>query len=408
MPVVNTARLIANRVEAIRRYHRDTGIKRAELDVSGGIDSAVMAGLLVLALGPENCTFAHLAINTNHVQTERAKRLIKAIGGKLAVADFTAEYEALVAKIVNSIADAEPAIYGGTRSDGQIFRSPSERKRDEIKARLEADPTILGSIRSTLRAPLGRAYNRITGGGIRHGTGNEDEDRVLRYFQKGGDGEVDTNPQAMLSKTEVYQMAYQMATCPAFSAHCDDRAIREAYFETMDATPSADLHGNGDQHNDEDEISRWLGARFTYGRLDVNTGAVIRIGTIERVSRFLDEPLSPVHLAGPTAGRWSHDVNEGRSELLWQEYLLFHGTEDDLPLLAKAAINSDAMDGSGLLSLDDIAALLRGARKAECQTRHKQNPNIPTLGTRQDLIRAGILTDDFAAYGLVATVKEPA
>ena len=40
----------------------------------------------------------------------------------------------------------------------------------------------------------------MTGNGLRHGTGNECEDRWLRFYQKGGDGEVDSNPIAMLSK----------------------------------------------------------------------------------------------------------------------------------------------------------------------------------------------------------------
>ena len=77
----------------------------------------------------------------------------------------------------------------------------------ELDTRVAKDPTILGSIRSCIRAPIGRGFNRMTGGGIRHGTGNECEDRFLRFYQKGGDGEVDTNPIAMLSKGEVYQVA---------------------------------------------------------------------------------------------------------------------------------------------------------------------------------------------------------
>ena len=51
MPVSDVSALIQNRVQTLRSYHQDTGLERAELDLSGGIDSAVMAGLLVLALG---------------------------------------------------------------------------------------------------------------------------------------------------------------------------------------------------------------------------------------------------------------------------------------------------------------------------------------------------------------------
>ena len=63
MPVLNNDALITNRVETIRRYHSDAGIARAELDVSGGIDSAVMLMLLVKALGPDNVTAAYQGIH---------------------------------------------------------------------------------------------------------------------------------------------------------------------------------------------------------------------------------------------------------------------------------------------------------------------------------------------------------
>src|SRR5690606_15604020 len=138
-----------------------------------------------------------------------------------------------------------------------------------LDARIVKDPTILGSIRSCLRAPVGRGFNRMTGSGIRHGTGNECEDRWLRFYQKGGDGEVDTNPIAMLAKGEVYQLG---------------RAL-EVPRSIIDALPSPDLHGVGDTHNDEDEIRAMSGVDWTYSRIDWDTGAYVRVGTIELLSR---------------------------------------------------------------------------------------------------------------------------
>ena len=64
MPVCDPDRLIDARVEAIRRYHETTGIPRAELDLSGGIDSATMAGLLQMALGPDQITMVYSSINS--------------------------------------------------------------------------------------------------------------------------------------------------------------------------------------------------------------------------------------------------------------------------------------------------------------------------------------------------------
>ena len=366
MPVIDAKKLLDNRVEAIRKYHADTGIKRAELDVSGGIDSAVMAGLLVMALGEENCTFAHLRINSDPKQTDRAIRLINGIGAKLAVLDVTEEYRQIVNKTQASLLACGYDIF-------------------EIEKRLAADPTILGSIRSTLRAPLGRAFNRITGGGIRHGTGNECEDRFLRFYQKGGDGEVDTNPIAMLSKAEIYQLAFELAN------HFGETA-KQAYYDTIGTIPSADLWGVGDKHNDESEIANWLGASFTYGRLDVATGKVVNVGTIERVARFLDEAIA-------------YPKTEGyilkSAVQTWQEDMLFGDTllEGNFAALLDRAFTSKSFSGSNLTP-DQIAALLKGARKAERQTRHKLNPAIPQLGTRKVLLLKGILSDNFSAYGI--------
>ena len=360
MPALNPKALVENRVAAIRDYHAASGIIRAELDVSGGIDSAVMAGLLVLALGADNVTFAHLGISSNPVQTDRAKRLIHGMGGKLVVFDFTEEYGHLIRKMQAELLAAGYDIF-------------------EIEARMAKDPTILGSIRSTLRAPLGRAFNRLTGGGIRHGTGNECEDRFLRFYQKGGDGEVDTNPIAMLSKAEVYQLAYELATGGYFPE------AMLAMLDTIAAIPSADLWGAGDKHNDESEIKGWLGADFTYGRLDTATGKVINVGTIERVARFLDRPAR------------DGDIHLG----VTNEYHLFdddpHRPGIHMDLMVEAAEKSGLFTG---FPRDTITALLKGARKAEKATRHKENPNCPQLGTRKELIAAGILSDNFADYGI--------
>lgn len=375
MPVLKPSELVTNRVQAIKHFHTMTGIERAELDLSGGIDSAVMAGLLVLALGADKVTLAHLAINSNPEQTERAKRLAQGLGCRLAVSDFTVVYDLIVAKIKEDLADAGYNVY---ELDTNDFTTES------VESRIAKDPTILGSIRSTLRAPLGRAFNRMTGGGIRHGTGNECEDRFLRFYQKGGDGEVDTNPIAMLSKAEVYQLAYELGNGRCFQYYAAPGMIKKAYTETIGAIPSADLWACGDAHTDESEIKKWLGADFTYGRLDPATGKVVSVGTIERVARFLDETNTS-------------DLGNFTPVNNWDG--MFGDDEPDWPSTTMRAIQGYAFEGSGL-TVDQIMNLLKGARKAEAQTRHKENPNIPQLGTRQELLAAGILSDDFADYGI--------
>ncbi len=393
MPVLNPKALFAERVAAIRQAHLDAGIPRAELDLSGGIDSAVMAGILVEALGPENVTLVHSMLSTSGEQTRRAEALASGLGCRLVVGQFSGGFNSLLSEMRRGL------VAGGY-------------DLSEIDARCEADPTIMGSFRSTLRAPIGRMLNRLTGGGLRHGTGNEDEDRVIRYYQKGGDGEVDSNPIAFLSKGEVYQLAlYEAQHFDALAkqkvldggmgtfqfaaqglARVLDSEVKTAYLDTIRAMPSADLWGVGDKHTDESELVKWLGCPFTYSRIDIDTGEYKSVGTIERINRFLDEAIP--------------DAPGCASSRPWQESLLFSAdlSQDDMRRLLDAARLSKAFAGSGLFT-DDILLLLRGARKAEKQTRHKLNPNIPTYGDRAALVADGILTDDLPVF---VTITESA
>lgn len=350
MPVLNANKLIDNRVQALRDYHREAGVQKAELDISGGIDSAVMACLLVEALGPENVILVHSRFSTSSIQSYRAEQLALALGCPMI--DFWGGDTWTV--LMRDMKDAIRTAYG-------------PEVEAEVEARSAADPTILGSIRSCLRAPIGRGFNRLMGGGIRHGTGNECEDRFLRFFQKGGDGEVDTNPIEMLSKTEVYQLAF------ALGQKWGGR-VQEILTDTTNATPSPDLWGVGDGHSDEAEMFSWLGVPFNYGRIDAKTGKVTRIGTIERVSRFLDCYAD--------------------SMMTWGD-VLFGDTEPPWELTTSYARNLKLFPG---FTVALIEAFLKAARKAERVTRHKSNATIPTLGSRMTLMDEGILSNDLTDY----------
>ena len=103
MPVLDPSALVDDRVAALRAYHASTGIERAELDVSGGIDSAVMAGLLTLALGPGQVTFVYSAIHSGGATRSRAQALIDALGGTLVVHDLTEVYDRMVADMLANL-----------------------------------------------------------------------------------------------------------------------------------------------------------------------------------------------------------------------------------------------------------------------------------------------------------------
>ncbi|MFT7485516.1 MAG: NAD+ synthase [Candidatus Paceibacteria bacterium] len=330
MPVLDGPALIENRVRAIRELHQQITNPRAQLDLSGGIDSAVMLGLLTRALDAKNVAAVYSSIHSGDEFRERAALCADAFGVSLIEIDLSPIFDELTSAMQVSLQRAGVDL-------------------SEVSARIAADHTVLGSLRSCLRAPVGRGYNRMTGGGIRHGTGNECEDRFLRFYQKGGDGEVDTNPIAMLSKGEVFQLARALGVPQPL----------------IDAIPSPDLHGIGSKHNDEDELRELSGVPWTYSRIDATSGEYVRIGSIERMSRFLDTD----HAAA----------------------LFGHTEPTDKHFKAMA---DEARGHFAGYPQQEIEALLRSCRKLERSSRHKANPNIPTLGERSQLIEAGILTDE--------------
>ncbi len=329
MPVLDPEALLADRVRAIREYHQAAGIDRAELDISGGIDSGVMIQLVSRALGADKVTAVYSGIHSTGASRDRAALAAKAAGVPLVTLELGALFDGIVAEMKRGLAEAG--------YDMEV-----------IERRCKEQPLVLGSFRSCIRAPIGRGLNRMTAGGIRHGTGNECEDRWLRFYQKGGDGEVDTNPIAMLAKGEVYQLA-RVAGVP---------------IELIDALPSPDLFGVGDAHNDEDELRELTGVAWSYSRIDGATGEYRVVGTIERMSRFLDRDE-----AAP---------------------LFADAAPDEAAIAAMATAARAQFPG---LADDEIAAFLRSARRMERVTRHKWNPNCPTLGERAPLVAAGILSN---------------
>ena len=382
MPVLKPQSLIDERVAALRKAHADAHIDRAELDLSGGIDSAVMACLLVKALGPHQVAMVHTIFKTNPEQTARAGALARALGADLICLDLSGLFDTLTSQMIDGIVAAHTARIQFTSDlipkgyafpDGTCRKLPAllDDMTDQIKARCKKDPTILGSIRSTLRAPIGRGINRLTGGGIRHGTGNECEDRFIRFYQKGGDGEVDSNPIDFLSKGEVYQLALALGKDMG-------PEVMAALLPIIGATPSPDLWGTGDAHSDESELLKWLGVPFTYSRISVETGKYVTVGTIERVARFLDSTVCIPDALRTTPKMWER-----------VEYLMFGEAEPNWGLLVARATETYFPE----FTVVEVEAFLKAARKAEAATRHKMNPNCPAYGDRRTLVEAGILTN---------------
>lgn len=122
------------------------------------------------------------------------------------------------------------------------------------------------------------------------------------------------------------------------------------------------------------------GARFTYGRIDPETGNIASIGSIERVSRFLDTTIM-------LEDGDQIPIEDRAEHIIFDE---FDGDETDIELVIACASNYNSFKG---WNIEDIGSLLRATKHVERQTRHKMNPNCPAYGRRVDLVKAEILTD---------------
>jgi len=240
MSILNANKLSNTIVTWLQDKMRQAGTDKLEVDISGGVDSAVTAALSVRAAGAKNVIGVFSDCHSRPRAGELAREVAETFGFKLVEINFEAAFEHIVAQTRNKF--------------DQLGLAFPDQQRDKV---------VFGSLRSTLRAPIGRFVNRAFGGGMRVGTGNRDEDELVRFYQKGGDGEVDLSPIAGLFKSEVWELAAYLGVPQS----------------VIDETPTPDLWGNGLDHTDEEELSQLTGVPLTYTRL----GAAL--GTIEWASR---------------------------------------------------------------------------------------------------------------------------
>ena len=228
-------------VDAMRKQAAEAHTAKAEVDISGGIDSAVVVALACQAFGKKNVVGVYSSIDSSEESHRRAKLVADKFGFTLVDLDLSGVYLEIVAKVAFEFGRL-----------GIPFPDPDN----------PANRTAFGGLRSCLRAPVGRFVNRVFGGGLRQGTGNRDEDELIRFFQKGGDGEVDNNWIEGLFKGEVWELATHLGVPQ----------------EIVDADPTPDLWG-GAKHTDEGELKELTGVALTYTR----PGGPM--GTIEWASR---------------------------------------------------------------------------------------------------------------------------
>jgi len=216
--------------------------------ISGGVDSAVAAALAVIAKKPENVVGLWRGINSDPKHREDAIELARVLGIDLFVLDVTDEFDSILKKM-----KAEAVRLGRPWVD----ESSSRAKESGFQ-------NAYASMRSRFTTPLIGFLSKAmdNGGGRIIGTGNAEEDGLLRYYDKFGDGAVDCNPLNGLLKVEVRQLAIHLA------ARFSEGEILKKIAHKL---PSPDLHSTGDAHNDESEFSEWAknmgfpNAKITYG-----------------------------------------------------------------------------------------------------------------------------------------------
>lgn len=209
----NPKEWVQQKAAMLNTYMRDCNLKACTISVSGGVDSAVMYGLVTIAakqLGSPIQRVVGVAqpIHSTASIWRRALELPDAFGGEVITVDQTAFHSQL-----------DTLVSGAMGVTSKPFAS--------------------GQLRSYMRTPVGYYVAQLLSQeglpAIVMGTGNQDEDGYLMYYCKAGDGVVDVQLIADLHKSEVFLVAREIGVPPSILA----------------APPSADLW---EGQTDEDEL----------------------------------------------------------------------------------------------------------------------------------------------------------
>lgn len=289
------------------------------IGMSGGIDSSTVAAISVLEFGPENVVGAYRDIRSNPKHLQDVKLLQAMLGFKLICIDGNKMYDDFLDQAKKQFEEA-----------GLLWADEGTPEADEL-----GFTNAYASLKSRFTTPMAGFISKAIdkGNGRVLGTGNGEEDGILRYFDKFGDGAVDNNVLNGLTKAEVRQLAIYL----------------EIPMQIVTKIPSADLEASGDAHNDEDQLTAWA-KKLGFPDLKISYGAPD--GSTE----------------GNIAWAWKEDIERGvitgeKREMPVEKMKLFYDyTKEQL----------------------DVILFLRVVEKS---TRHKVEP-IPGL-ERKILLEAG-------------------
>ena len=165
-------------IEFIRDYYKKNNLGGVVLGISGGKDSAVVAALLVEALGSENVLGLTLPCHSKQKDKDGAKLISDYYGFKLLNIDLTGVYDTFKEQIYKL----------GDYTDKQLTNSDIN-----IKPRLRMSSVYY--MAALMTALTGKTY-------LVAGTSNKCE-LFVGYFTKGGDSVHDIAPIADLTVEEV-------------------------------------------------------------------------------------------------------------------------------------------------------------------------------------------------------------
>ncbi len=162
-------RKIAEIINWLKNYNKETKTDGFVLGLSGGIDSALVAALCEKA-NPGNTLGVIMPCHSDPQDAKDAHLIAKKIGLKTVEVNLDSTFDVMYAELTN-------------------------RSSDENKV---AKANIKPRLRMTTLYYYSNLYNKLV-----VGTGNRDE-RYVGYFTKWGDGAADIMPITHLSKEEVY------------------------------------------------------------------------------------------------------------------------------------------------------------------------------------------------------------
>ncbi len=245
--------IIVDRLVA-RAKELGQGCRHVFVAGSGGVDSTVITTILCRSFGAGNTVVLYRDIRSEAKHLEDVKALQAVLGFRLIYIDVNPLYEMFLDKCKEQFSAAGLEWYGENTDEAQ------EHGWDSAYASLKSRFTtpVAGFISKAVDNGKGRIF----------GTGNAEEDGLLRYFDKFGDGAVDNNIIDGLTKLEVRQLALYFAE--AYQADIFKRIAKKI--------PSADLLARGEAHNDESELTAW--ARDMGHNIDISYGTTEQEGNI--------------------------------------------------------------------------------------------------------------------------------